>query len=137
MWCPQLKIDFFTRNYLSRNTKQMTQEMKKVAPHKGKLLILLPGMGAVGTTCIAGVESIRRGLSKPIGSLTQMQTIRIGKRSENRQPLIRDFVDLAPLADIEFAGWDVFPDDAHNPFVVRMFMKMSADPCARANSASW
>ncbi len=84
-----------------------------IAPHRGKLLVLLPGMGAVATTFIAGVEAVRRGLAKPIGSLTQMQTIRLGKRSENRNPLIRDFVDLAPLSDLVFAGWDVFPDNAY------------------------
>ncbi len=84
-----------------------------IAPHKGKLLILLPGMGAVATTFVAGVEAVRRGMAKPIGSLTQMQTIRLGKRSENRNPLIRDFADLAPLDDLEFAGWDVFEDDAY------------------------
>jgi myo-inositol-1-phosphate synthase len=85
-----------------------------ISPHRGKLLVLLPGMGAVATTFIAGVEAVRRGMAKPIGSLTQMQTIRLGKRSENRNPLIRDFADLAPLDDLAFAGWDVFPDDAYD-----------------------
>ncbi len=85
-----------------------------ISPHRGKLLVLLPGMGAVATTFIAGVEAVRRGMAKPIGSLTQMQTIRLGKRSENRNPLIRDFADLAPLDDLVFAGWDVFPDDAYD-----------------------
>lgn len=83
-----------------------------IPPHKGKLLVLTPGMGAVATTFFAGVESIRRGLSQPIGSITQMQTIRLGRRSENRNPLIRDFLDLAPLDDLAFAGWDVYPDNA-------------------------
>ncbi len=85
-----------------------------ISPHRGKLLVLLPGMGAVATTFIAGVEAVRRGMAKPIGSLTQMQTIRLGKRSENRNPLIRDFADLAPLDDLAFAGWDVFPDDVYD-----------------------
>ncbi len=85
-----------------------------ISPHRGKLLVLLPGMGAVATTFIAGVEAVRRGMAKPIGSLTQMQTIRLGKRSENRNPPIRDFADLAPLDDLVFAGWDVFPDDAYD-----------------------
>ena len=85
-----------------------------VRPHKGKLLVLTPGMGAVATTFIAGVEAIRRGLAKPIGSLTQMQTIRIGARSENRAPLIKDFLPLAGLDDIVFEGWDVYPDDAYD-----------------------
>ncbi|NGP86878.1 inositol-3-phosphate synthase [Fodinibius halophilus] len=79
----------------------------------GKLLVLTPGLGAVATTFIAGVESMRQGLTKPIGSLTQMQTIRLGMRSEGRNPLIKDFVDLAPLSDIEFGGWDVFEDNAY------------------------
>lgn len=83
-----------------------------ISPHNGKLLVLTPGLGAVATTFIAGVEAVRKGFSKPIGSLTQMQTIRLGNRSEKRNPLIKDFVDLAPLDDIEFAGWDVISDNA-------------------------
>ncbi len=80
----------------------------------GKLLVLLPGMGAVATTFIAGVEAVRRGLAHPVGSLTQLQTIRIGRRSEGNNPLVRDFVDLASLEDLEFAGWDVFPDTCYD-----------------------
>jgi myo-inositol-1-phosphate synthase len=83
-----------------------------VRPAAGKLGILTPGLGAVATTFIAGVESIRRGLSKPIGSLTQMATIRLGKRTDNRAPLIKDFVPLAALDDIVFGAWDPIPDDA-------------------------
>ena len=85
-----------------------------VTPHDGKLLVLTPGMGAVSTTFMAGVELIRRGSAKPIGSLSQMQTIRLGARSEDRQPLIRDFCDLAPLDDLEFGGWDVHEADAYD-----------------------
>ena len=70
-------------------------------------------MGAVATTFMAGVEAVRRGLAKPIGSLTQMGAIRLGKRTENRSPLIRDLVPLAKLDDMVFAGWDLFPDDAY------------------------
>ena len=88
-----------------------------IQPHNGKLLVLLPGLGAVATTFIAGVEAVRRDLALPIGSVSQMQTIRLGQRSENRNPLIRDFVDLAPLSDLEFGGWDVFPDDAFDAAV--------------------
>ena len=84
----------------------------KIAPASGKLGILTPGLGAVATTFIAGVESIRRGLAKPIGSITQTATIRLGKRTENRAPLIKDFVPLANLDDIVFGAWDPIPDDA-------------------------
>src|SRR6476646_2339611 len=91
----------------------MTEYQRKPTPHAGKLLVLTPGMGAVSTTFFAGVEAVRRGIAKPIGSLTQLQTIRIGKRSENRNPYIRDLLPLAPLADLAFAGWDIFPVDAY------------------------
>ncbi|MBI1722914.1 MAG: inositol-3-phosphate synthase [Gemmatimonadetes bacterium] len=70
-------------------------------------------MGAVATTFMAGVESVRRGLAQPIGSLTQMATIRLGKRTERRAPLIKDFVPLAELDDVVFGGWDPIPDDAY------------------------
>ncbi|HEV7593792.1 MAG TPA: inositol-3-phosphate synthase, partial [Gemmatimonadaceae bacterium] len=85
---------------------------KSIAPATGRLGILTPGLGAVATTFMAGVESIRRGRSKPIGSLTQMATIRLGKRTDNRAPLIKDFVPLAKLDDIVFGAWDPIPDDA-------------------------
>jgi myo-inositol-1-phosphate synthase len=84
-----------------------------IKPARGKLGILTPGMGAVATTFMAGVEAIRQGIAKPIGSLTQMGTIRLGKRTENRSPLIKEFVPLAKLEDIVFGGWDLFPDDAY------------------------
>ncbi len=80
---------------------------------EGKLGVLTPGLGAVATTFMAGVESIRRGLTKPIGSLTQMATIRLGKRTEQRSPLIRDFAPLADLDDLVFGAWDPIPDDAY------------------------
>ncbi|MEQ9423701.1 MAG: inositol-3-phosphate synthase [Cyclobacteriaceae bacterium] len=80
---------------------------------EGKLGILTPGMGAVATTFIAGVLAIRKGLSKPIGSLTQMGTIRLGKRTENRNPLIKDFVPIAGLDEVVFGGWDPFDDNAY------------------------
>ncbi len=83
-----------------------------IAPAKGKLGVLTPGMGAVSTTFMAGVDLVRRGESAPVGSLTQMGTIRLGKRTENRAPKIRDFVPLANLNDLVFGGWDVYPDDA-------------------------
>ncbi|RME56534.1 MAG: inositol-3-phosphate synthase [Deltaproteobacteria bacterium] len=87
--------------------------MKKIRPADGKLGVLLPGLGAVSTTFIAGVERVRRGLSKPIGSLTQMSTIRLGKRTEHRFPRIKDFVPLADLDDLVFGGWDIFPENAY------------------------
>ena len=86
---------------------------RPIAPAEGKLGVLLPGMGAVATTFVAGVEAIRKGGARPIGSLTQMGTIRLGKRTDDRSPLIKDFVPLARLDDLEFAGWDVFPDSAY------------------------
>lgn len=88
-----------------------------VKPATGKLGILMPGMGAVATTFIAGVMAIRRGLAKPIGSLTQMGTIRLGKRTDNRSPAIGDYVSLSKLPDIEFGGWDIFPDNAYEAAV--------------------
>jgi myo-inositol-1-phosphate synthase len=84
-----------------------------IAPAKGRLGVLTPGMGAVSTTVMAGVDLVRRGLSVPVGSLTQMGTVRLGKRTENRTPKIKEFVPLAGLDDIVFGGWDVFPDDAY------------------------
>jgi len=84
-----------------------------IQPADGKLGILIPGMGAVATTLIAGVYAVRKGLGKPVGSLTQMGTIRLGKRTEKRTPMIKDFVPLAELRDLEFGGWDIFEDSAY------------------------
>jgi myo-inositol-1-phosphate synthase len=84
-----------------------------IAPARGKLGVLLVGLGAVSTTTIAGVMAIRKGLAKPIGSLTQMGTIRLGKRTEARAPKIKDFVPLAGLDDIVFGGWDIFEEDCY------------------------
>src|SRR5438105_13053697 len=85
----------------------------EIAPAKGKLGVLLAGLGAVSTTFIAGVEAIKKGIAEPIGSLTQMGTIRLGKRTENRVPLIKDFLPLADLNDLVFGAWDIFPDSAY------------------------
>ncbi|HEY3356735.1 MAG TPA: inositol-3-phosphate synthase [Polyangia bacterium] len=82
-----------------------------IQPAQGKLGVLMPGLGAVATTFIGGVEAIRRGISKPIGSLTQMGTIRLGKRTEGRSPAIKDFVPLAHLDDLVFGGWDIYHDN--------------------------
>jgi myo-inositol-1-phosphate synthase len=85
----------------------------KIAPPKGKLGILLPGMGAVSTTFMAGVELVRKGKAQPVGSLTQLGTIRLGKRTDNTSPKIKDFVPLAGLKDLVFGGWDIFKDTAY------------------------
>jgi len=85
----------------------------KIKEKSSKLGVLIPGLGAIGTTFIAGLELIKRGYSKPIGSLTQMGTIRLGKRTENRSPLIKDFLPLAKIEDIVIAGWDIFEDSAY------------------------
>src|SRR6266545_7391489 len=80
---------------------------------KGRLGVLLVGLGAVSTTFIAGVEAVKKGIGQPVGSLTQMGTIRLGKRTDNRVPLIRDFVPLAKLDDLVFGAWDIFEDSAY------------------------
>jgi len=90
----------------------MEKDQRNIAAPQGKLGILLPGLGAVATTFVAGVEAARKGIGKPIGSLTQMGTVRLGKRTEGRAPLIRDFAPLANLDQLEFGAWDPIPDDA-------------------------
>ena len=84
-----------------------------IEPAKGKLGILIPGLGAVATTFIAGVEAVKKGIAQPIGSLTQMGNIRVGKRTENHNPAINDFVPLAQLNDIVFGGWDIYEDNVY------------------------
>src|SRR6476660_347023 len=86
----------------------------EIASAKGKLGVMIPGMGAVATTFVAGVEAIKKGIAQPIGSLTQMGTIRLGKRTDNRVPLIKDFLPLADLKDLVFGAWDIFPDSAYD-----------------------
>ncbi|MFC1866777.1 inositol-3-phosphate synthase [Thermodesulfobacteriota bacterium] len=85
----------------------------EILPAKGKFGVLTPGMGAVATTFVAGVYAVRKGLGKPIGSLTQMGTVRLGKRPEKRIPMIKDFVPLADLNDLVFGGWDIFEDNMY------------------------
>ncbi len=92
-------------------TRKHTED--KIQLPKGKLGVMIPGMGAVATTFVAGVEAIRKGIAKPIGSLTQMGTIRLGKRTDARSPKIKEFVPLAALDDLVFTGWDIFEDDMH------------------------
>ncbi len=94
---------------------QKSRRKFDIKPAEGKLGVLIPGMsGAVSTTFIAGVEAVRKGVGRPVGSLTQMGKIRIGKRTEKNFPLIRDFVPLAGIRDLEFAGWDIYPEDCHS-----------------------
>jgi myo-inositol-1-phosphate synthase len=93
--------------------RQSSGKSSQIQPAKGKLGVMIPGMGAVATTFVAGVEAIRKGLAKPIGSLTQMGTIRLGKRTDARSPKVQDFVPLAGLDDLVFTGWDIYTDDMY------------------------
>ncbi len=95
----------------------MARKPVKIEKPSGKLGILTPGMGAVATTFMAGVEAVRRGIAQPIGSLTQMGTLRLGKRTDKCSPKIKDFVPLASLDDLVFGGWDLFYDDAYRAAV--------------------
>src|SRR6267154_2011883 len=97
----------------SQKSAPNTGKNAVIEPAKGKLGVMLPGMGAVATTFVAGVEAIRKGHAKPIGSLTQMGTIRLGKRTDGRSPRIDEFVPLAGLKDLVFTGWDPFDDDMY------------------------
>ncbi len=90
-----------------------SSKTEKPAAAGGKLGVMIVGMGSVATTMIAGVEAVRKGIAKPIGSVTQMGTIRLGKRTDNRTPLIRDFVPIAALDSIEFSGWDIFEENMY------------------------
>ncbi|MCA9737031.1 MAG: inositol-3-phosphate synthase [Gemmatimonadota bacterium] len=90
------------------------KERPEIRPAQGKVGVLLPGLGAVATTVVAGVEAAKRGLARPIGSLSQMNTIRLGKRTEGRAPLIREFIGLAELDQLVFGAWDPIPDDAYD-----------------------
>ena len=89
-------------------TPAATPSAADIRPAKGKLGIMIPGMGAVATTLIAGVEAVRRGMAKPIGSMTQMGTIRLGKRTDDNTPMIKNFAPIAQLDDLVFTGWDIF-----------------------------
>ena len=102
----------------------MPNQDVRIAPAEGKLGVLIPGMGAVTTTFIAGLEAIKRGLGKPIGSLTQLGTVRLGKRTEGRSPAIRDFVPLAKMEDLEIATWDIFEDNAYEAAVKAGVLEM-------------
>ncbi|MGH7631241.1 MAG: inositol-3-phosphate synthase, partial [Gemmatimonadales bacterium] len=95
----------------------MEQTARPITPAQGRLGVLCVGLGAVASTFVAGIENVRRGKALPIGSLTQMGTIRLGKRTEGRSPLIRDFVPLAPLDGLVFGAWDPIPDDCYTACV--------------------
>jgi myo-inositol-1-phosphate synthase len=99
--------------FKSSSSSSGSEHDHRIAPAKGKLGVMIPGMGAVATTFVAGVEAIRKGLSHPIGSLTQMGTIRLGKRTDGRSPKVKDFVPLATLDDLVFTGWDIFEDNMY------------------------
>ena len=96
----------------------------RIEPAEGKLGVLIPGMGAVTTTFIAGLEAIKRGQGRPIGSLTQLGTVRLGKRTEGRSPAIKDFVPLAGVEDIEVGCWDIFEDNAYEAAVKAGVLEM-------------
>ena len=91
----------------------------KIESPKGKFGVLTPGMGAVSTTFMAGVHAVLKGLGEPVGSLTQLGTIRLGKRTDNRVPKIQDFVPLAGLKQLVFGGWDIFEDNAYEAALKR------------------
>jgi myo-inositol-1-phosphate synthase len=93
------------------------QDNVQIAPANGKLGVLIPGIGAVTTTFIAGVEAVKRGTAAPVGSLTQLSTIRLGKRTDNNTPKIKDFVPLAGIDDLVFGGWDIYEDTAYQSAV--------------------
>src|SRR6202051_497389 len=97
----------------SARTQTTKQNGSEIQPAKGKLGVMIPGMGAVATTFVAGVEAIRKGLAKPIGSLTQMGTVRLGKRTDARSPKVKEFVPLAGLYDLVCTGWDIFEDNMY------------------------
>jgi myo-inositol-1-phosphate synthase len=101
---------------MTKNTRTKTESKpssSEIQTPKGKLGIMIPGMGAVATTFVAGVEAVRKGIAKPIGSLTQMGTIRLGKRTDALSPKIKEFVPLASLDDLVFTGWDIFEDNMY------------------------
>src|SRR5256886_10104336 len=97
---------------MGRDQAVLTGGAREIAPATGTLGVMLVGLGAVSTTFIAGVENVRRGRALPIGSLSQMATIRLGKRTDKRAPKIKEFVPLADLKDLVFTAWDPIPDDA-------------------------
>src|SRR5260370_18520343 len=123
----------------SSNLKSEVETIRSspsVADAKGKVGVLIPGMGAVATTFVAGVEAVRQGIALPIGSMTQMGTIRLGKRTEGRSPKIKEFVPLAQLQDLVFSGWDIFDDHmyeaASKANVLEQSLLEKVKPCLQA-----
>ena len=102
-----------TRHSNAKPGEEKRTQPGEIRPAKGKLGVMIPGMGAVATTFVAGVEAVRRGLAQPIGSLTQWGTVRLGKRTDGRSPKIKEMVPLAGLNDLVFTGWDIFEDDMY------------------------
>src|SRR4029077_5449761 len=102
-----------TRPKNARTKTESRSSSSEIQAPKGKLGIMIPGMGAVATTFVAGVGALRKGIPKPIGSLTQMGTIRLGKRTDALSPKIKEFVSLASLDDLVFTGWDIFEDNMY------------------------
>ncbi|HLX76429.1 MAG TPA: inositol-3-phosphate synthase [Terriglobales bacterium] len=102
-----------TRRSNAKPGEEKRTQPGEIRPAKGKLGVMIPGMGAVATTFVAGVEAVRRGLAQPIGSLTQWGTVRLGKRTDGRSPKIKEMVPLAGLNDLVFTGWDIFEDDMY------------------------
>lgn len=109
----ELVVDAGGAKLKSRGRQSRTHLPPDIAPAKGKLGVLLPGLGAVATTFVAGLEAVRQRVAEPIGSLTQMGHIRLGKRTDGRNPLIRDLVPLTSLDDIVFGGWDIYEDNCY------------------------
>ena len=105
-----MELLYLPSQFSTKNKKDMSQD---IASADGKLGILLPGMGAVATTLIAGVLAVNKGISKPIGSTSQMGTIRLGKRTEDNTPLIKDFIPLADISKLAFGGWDLFEENVY------------------------
>src|SRR5512135_1219561 len=102
-----------TRQSNAKPGEEKRTQPGEIRPAKGKLGVMIPGMGAVATTFVARVEAVRRGLAQPVGSLTQWGTVRLGKRTEGRSPKIKEMVPLAGLNDLVFTGWDIFEDDMY------------------------
>ena len=109
-----LSLNFQRREKLATRCPDAVGNQVEISPAEGKLGVLLVGLGAVSTTFIAGVEAIKKGFAEPIGSLTQMGTIRLGKSTDNRVPLIKDLFHSPQLKDLVFGAWDIFPDSAYD-----------------------